>query len=57
MFTRQISICTIETIYIRITQDMNHHPENNPEIVEIYKELEEELERINPGCQYLWHLL
>ncbi len=29
---------------------MNHHPENNPEIVEIYKELEAELAGINPGC-------
>ena len=29
---------------------MNHHPENNPEIVEIYNELEAELANINPGC-------
>ncbi len=29
---------------------MNHHFENNPEIVEIYKELEAELVSINPGC-------
>jgi Fe-S-cluster containining protein len=29
---------------------MNHHPENNTEIVEIYKELETELTRIDPGC-------
>ncbi len=29
---------------------MNHLPENNPEIVEIYNELEAELAGINPGC-------
>jgi len=29
---------------------MNHHSENNPEIVEIYNELEAELASINPGC-------
>jgi Fe-S-cluster containining protein len=29
---------------------MNHRPENNPEIVEIYNELEAELASINPGC-------
>lgn len=50
MFSRQISICTIETIYIRIVQLMNHHPENSPEIAEIYKELEAELAGIDPGC-------
>jgi hypothetical protein len=50
MFSRQFSICTIETIYIRIEQAMNHQPENNPEIVEIYNKLEAELASINPGC-------
>jgi len=34
MVSRQISICTIQTIYIRIAQVMKHHSENNPEIVE-----------------------
>ena len=29
---------------------MNHHPENNPEIVEIYNELEAELASLDPGC-------
>lgn len=29
---------------------MNHHPENNTDIIEIYKKLEEELASINPGC-------
>lgn len=29
---------------------MNHHPENNPEIVEIYKKLETELTSLDPGC-------
>ena len=29
---------------------MNHHPENNPEIVEIYNELEAELASHDPGC-------
>jgi len=50
MVSRQISICTIQTIYIRIAQVMKHHSENNPEIVEIYKELDAELAGINPGC-------
>ncbi len=50
MFSRQFSICTIEAIYISITQAMNQHSENNPEIVEIYNELEAELASINPGC-------
>ena len=50
MFSRQFSICTIEAIYISIAQAMNQHSENNPEIVEIYNELEAELASINPGC-------
>ncbi len=29
---------------------MNHHSENNPEIVEIYNELEAELASLDPGC-------
>lgn len=29
---------------------MNHHPENNPEIVEIYNELEAMLASLDPGC-------
>ncbi len=29
---------------------MNHLPENNPEIVEIYNELEAELASLDPGC-------
>ena len=29
---------------------MNHHPENNPKIVEIYNELEAELASLDLGC-------